>query len=242
MASGRCGITDELGEQADLTPRGLQEEGAPRSLAAIDISRQDGRVRDVPEPEVASAVGGSIRRVRRRSGLSMRELAAKADLSQPFLSNIENGRSMPSVATLYKLAAALGVPPSDLLPTSGDGEIAVIRAGKGIPSAVDESPGVAVSWLLAPGRLLEVRRYSIEAGQPAGGWFEHDGEDFLHLTDGALTVEFPGRVERLRRGDSLWHVGTIAHRWRVGRNRGADLLLVTARALEPAGHAHGGRP
>jgi transcriptional regulator with XRE-family HTH domain len=196
---------------------------------------------EAQEREVAAAVGGSIRRARRQSGLSMRELAAKAELSQPFLSNIENGHSMPSVATLYKLATALGLPPSDLLPGRGDGDIAVIRAGEGIPSAVDEAPGTAMGWLLAgaPGRLLEVRRYSIDAGQPIGGWFEHEGEDFLHLTAGALTVEFSaGRVERLRSGDSLWHAGTIPHRWRVGRSQGAQLLLVTARAPEPAGSTH----
>ncbi|GAA4705652.1 helix-turn-helix domain-containing protein [Phytohabitans rumicis] len=192
--------------------------------------------------DVAVAVGRSVQQARRRAGLSMRVLAAKADLSQPFLSNIENGRSMPSVATLYKLAGALGLAPSELLPPADDGDITVTRAGGGVPSAVDESPGVAPNWLLAgaPGRLLEVRRFVIAPGQPTGGWFEHPGEDFVHLTEGALTVEFAsGRSERLQAGDSLWHTGTVPHRWRAGRGRGAHLLLVTARAPEPAPRAHG---
>jgi transcriptional regulator with XRE-family HTH domain len=197
---------------------------------------EDGAVtdaqRDAGEAAVIAAIGSSVRRARRRSGLSTRELAQRASLSQPFLSNIENGRSSPSVATLYKLAAALGIGATDLLPASAEEGIVVVRAGEGVTTGLDETPGVARSTLLtgAPGRLLEARRVVIEPGQPAGSWFDHSGEDFLHVLDGVLRVEFgTGRVEELQAGDSLWHEGVIPHRWRVGPDTGASLLLVTAR-------------
>jgi len=188
--------------------------------------------RDAGEATVMAAIGSSVRRARRRSGLSTRELAQRASLSQPFLSNIENGRSSPSVATLYKLAAALGIGATDLLPAGPDERIVVVRAGAGAATGMDETPGVAQSALLAgaPGRLMEARRAMIEPGQPAGSWFDHTGEDFLHVLDGVLRVEFgTGQVEALRAGDSLWHEGAIPHRWRVGPDAGASLLLVTAR-------------
>jgi ribosome-binding protein aMBF1 (putative translation factor) len=56
--------------------------------------------RDAGEAAVIAAIGSSVRQARLRTGLSTRELAQRASLSQPFLSNIENGRSSPSVATL----------------------------------------------------------------------------------------------------------------------------------------------
>src|SRR5919108_582692 len=88
----------------------------------------------------------------------------------------------------------------------------------------------------APGRLMEARRCTIEPGQQAGSWFDHPGEDFLHVLDGVLQVEFgTGRLEELRAGDSLWHEGAIPHRWRVGPEVGAGLLLVTAHRPGP-GH------
>jgi transcriptional regulator with XRE-family HTH domain len=188
--------------------------------------------RDAGEAAVIAAIGASVRRARRRSGLSTRELAQRASLSQPFLSNIENGRSTPSVATLYKLAAALGIGATDLLPASLDEGIVVVRAGEGVAAGVDETPGAAQSVLLAgaAGRMLEARRAVIQPGQPAGSWFDHGGEDFLHVLDGVVRVEFgTGRVEELLAGDSLWHDGAIPHRWRVGPETGASLLLVTAR-------------
>jgi transcriptional regulator with XRE-family HTH domain/mannose-6-phosphate isomerase-like protein (cupin superfamily) len=198
---------------------------------------EDGSVTDAQDA-VMAAIGSSVRRARRRSGMSTRELAQRASLSQPFLSNIENGRSSPSVATLYKLAAALGIGASELLPAGLDDDIIVVRAGEGVATGMDESPGVARSALLvgAPGRLMEARRCTIEPGQQAGSWFDHPGEDFLHVLDGVLQVEFgTGRLEELRAGDSLWHEGAIPHRWRVGPEVGAGLLLVTAHRPGP-GH------
>jgi transcriptional regulator with XRE-family HTH domain len=202
---------------------------------------EDGRVTDAsrrPNPAsagledaVAAAIGASVRKARQRSGLSTRELAQRAGMSQPFLSNIENGRSTPSVTTLYKLASALGVSASELLPAGTDEGVVVVRAGEGVPTGMDETPGVAQSVLLvgAPGRLLEARWCVIRPGQPVGDWFEHAGEDFLHVISGVLRVELgTGRVERVGAGDSLWLEGDIPHRWEVGPTVGATLLLVTA--------------
>lgn len=190
---------------------------------------------EVGEEAVAAAIGASVRRARARSGMSTRELAQRASMSQPFLSNIENGRSTPSVATLYKLAAALGVTTSDLLPARAEDGIQLTRAGRGVVvTGVDETPGVARATLLTggPGRLVESRRFVIEPGQPAGDFFEHAGEDYLYLLHGRLRVELgPNWAEDLGAGDSLWHDGSIPHRWTVGSETGASLLLITAQPI-----------
>jgi transcriptional regulator with XRE-family HTH domain/quercetin dioxygenase-like cupin family protein len=46
---------------------------------------------------------------RKKSGLSLRELARRLSVSPSFLSQIENGKSQPSVATLYSMAQMLKV-------------------------------------------------------------------------------------------------------------------------------------
>ena len=67
----------------------------------------------------------------------MRALAARCGVSQPFLSAVERGLSMPSIATLYRLAEVLGTAPADLLPASATGDVSVVRAGEGrlVPSS-----------------------------------------------------------------------------------------------------------
>jgi transcriptional regulator with XRE-family HTH domain len=55
-------------------------------------------------------IGGRLREARQQRQLSLRELAARADVSPSLLSQIENGRSNPSVMTLHNVATAMDVP------------------------------------------------------------------------------------------------------------------------------------
>ncbi|MFT3853731.1 MAG: XRE family transcriptional regulator [Ilumatobacteraceae bacterium] len=95
--------------------RANSQDGAGTEAGAVD-------------DQVTVGIAAAVRAHRQAAGLSMRALAAKAGMSQPFLSNLENSRAMPSIATLYKIAAALGVSPRDFLPAEA-GTVSVLRAG-----------------------------------------------------------------------------------------------------------------
>lgn len=58
---------------------------------------------------VSVDVSSRLRELREARGISMRTLATRSGLSANALSMIERGKTSPSVSTLYKLAAALGV-------------------------------------------------------------------------------------------------------------------------------------
>ena len=53
--------------------------------------------------------------IRIKNGFSQDALARKAHMSQTFLSNVERGKADPSLSTLKRLAAALGVTVCDLV-------------------------------------------------------------------------------------------------------------------------------
>ncbi|WP_110926842.1 helix-turn-helix domain-containing protein [Bacillus massiliglaciei] len=54
--------------------------------------------------------GLHLRNLRKKKGLTLEELGKLSDLSQPYLSQIENGkRAIPSPEILYKLSKPLGV-------------------------------------------------------------------------------------------------------------------------------------
>jgi transcriptional regulator with XRE-family HTH domain len=65
-------------------------------------------------------VGDLIRRQRELAELSMRQVAAMAGISNPYLSQIEHGLRAPSAAVLKTIAATLGVPAETLLPHAAD--------------------------------------------------------------------------------------------------------------------------
>ena len=62
-----------------------------------------------PPGEVGVNLGSRLREARLRSGLTLREVARQLGVSASFVSQLENGKSQPSVVTLYSLTQLLGV-------------------------------------------------------------------------------------------------------------------------------------
>ena len=62
-----------------------------------------------------SLLGRRIAYLRRRKGLTQEQLAERADVTNNYISHIENCRSIPSLETVVKLCGALGVTPDELL-------------------------------------------------------------------------------------------------------------------------------
>lgn len=203
-------------------------------------------VADPAEDPVADIdIAGAVRAHRLAAGLTMRELAARAGMSQPFLSNLENSRAMPSIATLYKIANALGVSPREFLPEART-RVQLVRRGDGALGPVADEPGTATTRVVAgaPGRLVEAHTYLADAGASMGDWFEHDGEDLLYVIRGALLVELgDGQSCELGPGDVLWYEGALAHRWTPIGAATTELLCVHARPpAGPADAVHGAEP
>src|SRR5947208_15202421 len=66
-----------------------------------------------------SALGELIRSQRRLANLSLRELAERTEVSNPYLSQIERGLHEPSVRVLKSIARALNVSAETLLAQAG---------------------------------------------------------------------------------------------------------------------------
>jgi transcriptional regulator with XRE-family HTH domain len=72
-----------------------------------------------PWKEHLLALGDLIRSQRRLANLSLRQLAELAQVSNPYLSQIERGLHQPSLRVLVAIAEALGMPPDTLLARAG---------------------------------------------------------------------------------------------------------------------------
>ncbi|UXR32321.1 helix-turn-helix domain-containing protein [Staphylococcus simulans] len=58
--------------------------------------------------------GQNIKQIRKRMNITRSELATKMEISQSYLSDIENGRKNLSIKTVKKLANSLGLSVTDL--------------------------------------------------------------------------------------------------------------------------------
>lgn len=65
--------------------------------------------------DMRALVGRNFARLRKGQGLTQEQVAARTDISQQYISDLERGRRNPTVITLYELALALGVSHVDLV-------------------------------------------------------------------------------------------------------------------------------
>ncbi len=63
----------------------------------------------------SAKLGKNLKRIRTAKGISQGEIGRTLGVDKGFVSNIENGKTNPTLATITKLAKALGVSSDELL-------------------------------------------------------------------------------------------------------------------------------
>lgn len=103
-------------------------------------------------------IGPRLKEIRSKGGLSLREVARQLSVSPSFVSQIENGKSQPSVATLYAFAKLLGVPIDVLFESRWDGKTST--------GASPEPEQVNRNHFSAPGDVWDESKARISAVNP----------------------------------------------------------------------------
>ena len=65
--------------------------------------------------DIRHEFGRNLRRLRSTRGLTQEQLAAACGLNRTYVGSIERGERNVSLVNIHKLAAAIGVPPAELL-------------------------------------------------------------------------------------------------------------------------------
>ena len=187
------------------------------------------------DEETASArrLGAQIRRLRHARGLTLVRLAEATDLSHPFLSQMERGLAGPSLASLRRIAVALGTSPIELIaaadaPLTGQPAIEVHTRGDG---AIAADFAVGTARMLAHGRRpFQPMEYESENAAP-GEFFVHDEDEFVYVLSGEVCVELDGDVTLLVAAQSAYYRGGVAHRWWSADGEPYRLLIVKEGAV-----------
>ncbi|MFE7214004.1 helix-turn-helix domain-containing protein [Streptomyces sp. NPDC057611] len=204
------------------------------------------RLEGDPVRSALDAVAPQLRRLRRRSALSLEEAARSAGLSPAHLSRLENGRRWPSLAMLICLARTYGTTVAQLLGELPVDRHAVVRATDLAPIAADGG----TYWPAgAPGRGTRALRIHVDPRRRAGGPYSHPGEEWLYVLDGSLGLRLGAVRYTLAPGDSAHFDSSTPHRLAAAGHGGADLLylhtlsrpgLAPGRACGPAHQAPNG--
>ena len=161
-----------------------------------------------PEGRLEAAIGRAVRGLRQRHDLTVAALAARAGLSVGMLSKIENGRTSPSLATIQRLADALGVPVTAFLRSYEEQRDAVfVPAGQGLAIERRGTRAGHQYRLLGHGigKRIAVEPYLITLTEQSEVFpvFQHAGQEFIHMLAGEVVYRHGARTWLLRPGDSL---------------------------------------
>jgi transcriptional regulator with XRE-family HTH domain len=217
---------------------------------------ESARTEFAPEREDASPdeyIGRRLREERERQGLSLRKLASNLGISPSALSQIETGRSRPSVGTLYSIVSALELSFDELFAQSGraaqsssparsatrhprtvPGEEKIVqRAGE--RKVIELESGVKWERLNPIGEhdvdFLEVE-YDVGGASSRGNTFvHHAGREYGVVTRGTLKVTVGFEEHELGVGDSICFDSAVPHRLEtVGDEPARAIWFVIGRA------------
>ena len=190
-------------------------------------------------------LGAKIRAIRTtEANMTIEALARAAGVSISLISQIERGRAEPSLQSLRRIGAALGVPIArfflggeDAQPGESDrlGRRLVVRRDERKHLRVPESD---ITWeLLVPdlNRKLEVLWGEVEPGaitppldkDPS----QHIGEEVIVVLEGRLTCLYDGDEFELGAGDSIAWDPTLPHRI---ENRGTKTVRMVIALTPPS--------
>ncbi|NED96540.1 helix-turn-helix domain-containing protein [Phytoactinopolyspora alkaliphila] len=181
-----------------------------------------------------TVVGARIRARRKQLGLTLQNVADAAEVSKSFVSQIEIGKTWPSVGVLEQISAALStsarafvaddeVPGPDDSTLDGvgsvpvsDGAVHVVRRSE--RKRLTYPGGRAALQLLTPDlqRPFEVTL----AEENPGEWFDvtrtaAEREEFALVLEGRYEIDVDGEIVELDAGDSVYFTPGGPYRVRV---------------------------
>ncbi len=194
-------------------------------------------VAESPDPTGSQLLlGGRLRHLRRRKGMTVDELAHAVDVDKAHISRLENNRKSPSIAMLAQLAKALGVSMGHLLGETLDkSEVKVTRAAQLRDAATDDSAHHRFMPLLHGNTVGSFEAFLAYPAADAGvAEARHGGQEMLYVVSGSVDVMFQNYTVTVREGDCVHFPGYLHHRLRrVGRRKAAVLVVLSNEFSRP---------
>ncbi len=178
-----------------------------------------------------TALGSRIKGLRAERGLQQRQLAEKAGMTPSMVSQIEAGRLTPSLPTLGKLAAALGVPIGSLFEPTPHGRLHVSRKSEYPVVSFD---GTSEKWHVLGAGLFQgkIRAVVSTLGPRARGVktdkviIDPGQMKLFYVLEGKVALHYNGEAQQLETGDSAYLDGGTPHGWENIGTKSAKALWV----------------
>src|SRR3984885_9343657 len=200
--------------------RFLRKVRGLNAAAIVELLRREGRAHPAVNGN-AGAIGSHLRQLRAKQKLSLAQVARAVGISVGFLSALERSQMSGSVGTLRKLARFYKTNILDFFDATDASTRQVRPAERKI---LEAGPGVRMELLAWGNTVMEPHLFRVAPEAGSGDSYTHEGEEFLYVLRGELTITLENEEYRLRTGDSFYFERATPHHWR-NPGRAETLLL-----------------
>ncbi len=183
--------------------------------------------------EDAGFIGERLKKIRELQGISLEKLAKIAGVDERYLREIENVKVFPDIGTIIKLSKALRIATGLLLDDDSGYSYSVVRKEERkqiqrVPSGLKERPDYTYRSLSTgvKRRHMESFIVTLHEGGAADEMSVHDGEEFVLVLEGKVTVKLGGKEEVLDEGDSIYYLSSVPHLLKSAGKTPAEVLAV----------------
>lgn len=177
------------------------------------------------------AVGLHVRELRTRAKMSLRALAERTEFSPSFISQVENGQVSPSIASMERIAFALGVTLGEFFAAASRGASGTIvrAAERAVLSSSWSAASVAALSSMSGHRGLEPVLITLDPGGRSGKHpAPHAAEEFAFVLEGEVTLTLGPERHHLAAGDAATILPRELRLWENSGKHPARVLVVSA--------------
>ncbi len=174
-------------------------------------------------------IGKKIKELRLKKGLTLKELSTQTELSIGFLSQLERGLTTIAIVSLEKIAGALGVDLSYFFVVPSRNKKTILRSYEKEVFQVENGQFIHYHLTnevenknILP-RLIEILPTNNEEKITP---YTHEGEEFIYILEGILTLVINEEQYELYPGDSAHIHSDNMHNWANNTNKIIKLLAV----------------
>jgi len=183
----------------------------------------------VAEPSID--VGAHLRAVRTLYGMSQRELAKRAGVTNGMISLIEQNRVSPSVSSLRKVLDGIPMSLSEFFTLDLSASPQVFYASSELTDIGDGSVSLRLVAGRRPNRAMAIMHERYAPGADTGAdMLRHPGEEGGVVVRGRIELTVGGETRQLGPGDAYYFSSAVPHRF---RNQGSEACEIISASTPP---------
>ncbi len=152
------------------------------------------------------SIGSRIRILRKSQKRNIQDIADACGLSKSMISKIETNAVMPSVATLVKIARALGTNVSVLMEERNVQTSEVTPMQKALDNLTQTNKGYHIYPFASAIQDKKMQPFLFVAnkGEVVEHHLTHEGEEYMYVLEGEMKLQVGNIEYRLQQGDSVY--------------------------------------